>query len=213
MESKTELSGTERDGRDSDCKARKRFSVKPNISSVAILVFALLLIIKISISGLYLKSGSVTIPTASVAIAQELDEDSSDSDPSIEEQQRVLRNKEQELTEKELTLNKMEKELLPLKQEIDAKLEELNTLQTSLTNFAKKLAEREKSLKDTKITHLVTLYSNMEAPTAANIIDKLNMDTIVRIMSNMKGKIAGQILAMMDPEKGAVISERLSKLE
>ena len=68
-------------------------------------------------------------------------------------------------------------------------------------------------MKDTKITHLVTLYSNMEAPTAANIIDKLNMDTIVRIMSNMKGKTAGQILAMMDPEKGAVISERLSKLE
>ena len=108
---------------------------------------------------------------------------------------------------------KMEEELLPLKHEIDSKLEELNDLQKNLTNFAKKLAERENALKDSRITHLVTLYSSMEAPAAAIIISKLNMDTVVRIMSNMKGKTAGQILAMMDPEKGAIISERLSRPE
>ena len=68
-------------------------------------------------------------------------------------------------------------------------------------------------MKDTKITHLVALYSSMEPARAAVIMDKLNMDTIVRILSNMKGKVAGQILAAMDPEKGATISERLGKME
>lgn len=53
----------------------------------------------------------------------------------------------------------------------------------------------------------------MEAANAASIMDKLQIDTIVLILSNMKGKSAGQILAMMNPEKGALISERLSKTE
>ena len=95
----------------------------------------------------------------------------------------------------------------------DAKIEELNELQTRLTLFAKDLADREEALKDSKITHLVALYSSMEPARAAVIMDRLNMDTIVRILSNMKGKVAGQILAAMDPGKGATISERLSKME
>jgi len=125
----------------------------------------------------------------------------------------MLRKKDQELKEKETLLKRKEEELLPLKKEIDTKLEELNTLQTSLTAYAKKLAEREKALKDSKIGHLVALYTAMDAAKAAVIMDKLKTDTMVRILSNMKGKPAGKILALMAPEKSAMISERLSQTD
>ena len=110
-------------------------------------------------------------------------------------------------------MKRQEKALLPLKNEVDAKIEELNELQSSLTTYAKSLAEREKALKDSKISHLVALYSSMDAGKAAVIMDKLNNETIVRILANMKGKSAGQILAMMPPEKGALISEKLSRMD
>ena len=174
-----------------------------------------MLAVKIVINSLYLNSDSMSLHTGTLALAQESRETAGPDEPgpSIEEQMRMLRDKERELIEKETALKKMEEELLPLKQEIDAKMEELNSIQTSLTSFAKRLAEREEALNDARISHLVTLYSSMDPGIAATIIDKLNMETIVRILANMKGKTAGQILAMMNPEKGAIISERLSTLE
>ena len=93
------------------------------------------------------------------------------------------------------------------------KLEELNDVQAQLSAYAEELAKREQALKDTKIAHLVALYSAMDASKAAAIMDKLQIDTIVRIFANMKGKTAGEILSVMDPEKGARISEILSKME
>ena len=121
--------------------------------------------------------------------------------------------RERELKERERLLSEREQELLPLKQEVDQKLEELNELQTSLTAYARALAEREKVLKDTKIAHLVALYSSMDPAKAAGIMDKLSIDIVVRILGNMKGKSAGQIMAVMAPEKGAMISESLSKTD
>ena len=171
----------------------------------------MLMLVKIVISGLYLQFGPTgSISSANLAIADEV---SDQTVSSLDEKEMELRKREKDLEEKESELKKIEEQLLPLQKEIDAKIEELNELQTSLTAYAKDLAEREKALKDAKIEHLVTLYSSMEAANAASIMSKLQIDTIVRILANMKGKSAGQILAMMDPEKGAMISERLSKTE
>ena len=165
----------------------------------------LLLLTKIILSGLFLQGTSLKFNNPGVALAQ----DETDKETYSEKMQ-ILKKKEQELNTREALLKKREEELFPLKKEVDAKFEELNDLQTSLTAYAKKLAEREKALKDTKITHLVALYGAMDPAKAAVIMDKLKTDTIVRILSNMKGKSAGQILAMMEPGKGAMISERLS---
>jgi len=122
-----------------------------------------------------------------------------------------LRRKEKELREREELVKKRENELQLLQDKIDAKMSELNDLQTKLLNFSKKLAQREKALKDAQMNHLVALYSAMEPGKAAAIMDKLNLKTVVRILKYMKGKNAGKIMAMMPPEKGATISEALSK--
>ena len=131
----------------------------------------------------------------------------------MEAQLLPLKEREKALSEKEAELKKMEAQLLPLKEEINTRMAELNDLQNSLAAEAKKLAEKEKAMQDAKITHLVKLYSSMEAGKAAAILDKLNIETVVRILGNMRGKSAGAILAMMTPNKGAIISERLSGTE
>ena len=100
-----------------------------------------------------------------------------------------------------------------LEQEIETKMAELSELQERLTALAKGLAEREKALQDSKMDHLVDLYSAMEPAKAAAIMDKLKMETVILILRHMKGKSAGQILGMMDPEKGASISEELSRMD
>ena len=183
--------------------------MKKNISLIYIAAFALLLLVKILISGLYLKGVPLMVSTTKLAMAQEKIE----TDVSINKMEEALKVKDRELKEQEKRLNKMEQELLPLKKEVDQKLEELNELQIRLTAYAKELATREKILKDTKIAHLVALYSSMDPAKAAGIMDKLSIDIVVRILGNMKGKSAGKILAMLAPEKGATISESLSKMD
>ena len=124
-----------------------------------------------------------------------------------------LRTKEKELGAREEQVEKKEKELQLLQEKIDARMSELNDLQIKLLKFSKDLAQREKALKDAQMSHLEALYSAMEPGKAAAIMDKLNLETVVRILKYMKGKNAGKIMAMMDPKRGANISEALSKSE
>jgi flagellar motility protein MotE (MotC chaperone) len=125
---------------------------------------------------------------------------------SLKERDLALRNRE-------LELQKKEDELIPLKRDIDEKLGELNDLQTKLTTYAKTLADREDALKETKMAHLVELYTAMEPAKAAAIMEKLKMETVVLILRNMKGKSAGAIIALMKPETGAQVVEKLSQMK
>jgi flagellar motility protein MotE (MotC chaperone) len=175
----------------------------------AVAVFALLLLMKIVASGLFLTGTSIDL-TSTVALAE--DEAGRDSSLSAERQQALLR-KEQRLREWEEELQKREEQIVPLQKEIDRKMAELEEIQANLTGFAKKLAEREQALKDAKVQHLVSLYQAMEPERAAAIMGELDIPTVVRILGNMRGKNAGLILAAMPPERGAAVSERLSRME
>ena len=214
MESAAKSLGTERDKRDNPFKIWERIPLGFNsfilfISTLIVLIFA-----KLILSGLYLRP-EIPFTGADVALAEEKSKEI-DPEPDrteLDKTRRELRQREEELNERELALKKQEEELIPLRNEIDTKIEELNDIQTRLSAYAKDLAEREQAKKDEKIAHLVALYSAMDAGKAATIMDKLSIDTIVLIFANMKGKSAGQILAMMNPEKGAHISEMLSKMK
>ncbi|MBN2059442.1 MAG: hypothetical protein JW882_03400 [Deltaproteobacteria bacterium] len=210
MEILSTSNGRERNGRVGDNKVRQRIPPKLNLVTISVVALSLLIFAKIGISSFYLKLGPMKFKTANLAQAGE---DNIEKDPVIDERERTLNKKEQELNEREMELERRENNMLPLKNEIDTKLEELMELQTRLTVFAKDLAEREKALSDGRISHLVSLYSAMEPSRAAAILDKLDTAVVVRILGNMKGKSAGEILAVMKPEKGAVISEHLSRVD
>jgi flagellar motility protein MotE (MotC chaperone) len=175
---------------------------------------ALLMITKIIMSGFYLQTRPIPFAAANLAMAESGAGVSMESGPApVALSGEMLVKKAQELNAKEIALQKREKNLLPLKNEIDERLAQLNELQLQLTAYAKKLADREKALDDSRIGHIVELYAAMEPARAAAIMDKLKIPTVVRILRNMKGKSAGKILSVMKPERGALISEKLTQLD
>ncbi len=142
-----------------------------------------------------------------------LAEDNTTEGASSLEREQTLLKTEQRLRDWEEELKKREQQVLPLQEEIDRKMAELEEIQANLTDFAKRLAEREEALNDARVKHLVSVYQEMEPTRAAAIMGKLDIPTVVRILGNMRGKAAGQILASMPPERGAEISEQLSRID
>jgi flagellar motility protein MotE (MotC chaperone) len=191
--------------------------VKGRVSLVGIgIALVFLLIAKVFISGVFLKSGSVSSSTVDLAMAENREQQHASlgtGEPSGALSPETLKERELALRAKELSLKKKEEELLPLKKDIEEKLAELNELQSRLTAYAKTLAEREETLKDTKMTHLVEVYTAMEPAKAAAIMEKLKMQTVVLILRHMKGKAAGQIVSLIKPELAAVVVEKLSQAE
>lgn len=176
----------------------------------------LLIISKVVISGFYLQSRAIPFAVADVAMAEGEKPGNTPGEkapPPAFSPIETMEKRNRDLNAREIELQKKEDALLPLKNEIDEKLAQLNELQARLTAYAKQLADREKALEDSKMGHLVELYTAMEPDRAAAIMDNLKISTVVRILKHMKGKSAGRILAMMKPERGAVISERLSQLD
>jgi len=51
----------------------------------------------------------------------------------------------------------------------------------------------------------------MKPRKAASLIERLNMDFSVELLSKMKGDVVGNILSFVDIEKAARISEQLAK--
>ncbi|WP_320173475.1 hypothetical protein [Maridesulfovibrio sp.] len=115
---------------------------------------------------------------------------------------KALKAKEDELARKERSLRTLE-------QNLDKKLAELNALESRL----KKMIDDADVLKDKKIKHLVGVYTAMKAKQAAQVIESLDTDLAVKILSGMRGRSAGAILGFVSPKKAAKLSEELTKLQ
>ena len=59
--------------------------------------------------------------------------------------------------------------------------------------------------------HLIKAYSSMKPQVAASLVEKLETDFAVDLLSRMKGDVVGNILSFVDIEKAAKISEGLVK--
>ena len=115
---------------------------------------------------------------------------------------KALKAKEDELARKERSLRTLE-------QNLDKKLADLNDLEKRL----KKMLADADVLKDKKIKHLVGVYTAMKAKQAAQVIESLDTDLAVKILSGMRGRNAGAILGFVTPKKAAKLSEELTKLQ
>jgi flagellar motility protein MotE (MotC chaperone) len=120
-----------------------------------------------------------------------------------------LENKRRELAAREEELRKKEKELLILKKDIENKLAKLSQLQTELQGQLQKNVEAAKQSQETRLKHLVGAYSAMKPDKAASLIEKLNDDVALQILSAMKSKDVGAILSFVETEKAARLSQRL----
>jgi flagellar motility protein MotE (MotC chaperone) len=146
-------------------------------------------------------------------------------DPALMERYRamlmVLDGKETNLKEKEQRLQEEEEALQVLKDQLNIRLAEVNTkltelgeqkkVLTDLIAEYKKLIEQQKALEDARITHLVKAYSGMRAENAAKLVNSLEDNVAVRILSAMSGRAAGQIMSFVLPDKAARLTKMLSE--
>jgi flagellar motility protein MotE (MotC chaperone) len=111
--------------------------------------------------------------------------------------------------EKQKELQRKEKELKELEKRIDKKLARQKELKQELEN----ILDKAKSVQQGKIKHLVNVYSNMQPEQAANVLETLDQDIAVKILSGMRGRTAGEILSFVEADKAARLSEQLTDFQ
>lgn len=121
----------------------------------------------------------------------------------------------QRLSERREKLEKWEKDLeikenvLKItEQRIDTKLDEMRDLKKLVEKSLGEYNQKE----DEKIKSLVKIYENMKPKNAADILAKMDMESVLPIMSKMKEKNAAEIFAKMDATIAEKITTQLSEL-
>ncbi|MDY6853073.1 MAG: hypothetical protein SV487_13490 [Thermodesulfobacteriota bacterium] len=127
----------------------------------------------------------------------------------------VLRLREKELKKKEKRLDERAKALDALEQDLNKRLIELEATRKKLAALVKKnenLIQEQKIIKNARIEHLVSAYKSMKPDKAGTLIDSLDDNVAVRILSAMPGRNAGQILAAVNPRKAARLTKAISSM-
>lgn len=117
----------------------------------------------------------------------------------------VTKSVELEKTEKHI--KKRKAELLSIQEDINKKIKVL----TQLRNEIRAQMSKKKAIESQKIKHLIKAYTAMKPQKAASLIEKLDMELTIELLSKMKGNVVGGILTFVNVEKAAKISEALLK--
>lgn len=118
----------------------------------------------------------------------------------LAERRELIESRAQELEQREALLKAAETR-------IDRKIEELQTLQTTIEGLLKKHDEQEEQ----KIAQLVKIYATMKPKDAARIFNDLDMPILLTVLENMKEASSAPILAAMDAGKARAVTEELSQ--
>lgn len=109
------------------------------------------------------------------------------------------------LLKQKAELKAQEEELAAVREEINGKIEEL----TRLRNEIKADLAKKDEADGQKFKQLIKAYSTIKPQKAAELIEKLDKDFSVELLSQMKGETVGAILSFLDREKAARIIEGL----
>lgn len=115
---------------------------------------------------------------------------------------KALKRKEEELAIKERTLLELE---ASIKAEA-LKVEKMHAEIRQMLNDAKEV-------KDKRVQQLVAMISNTKAKKAAEILQTMETDLAVKVLSGMRGRQAGEILSFVEAKKAADLSEKLTELQ
>jgi flagellar motility protein MotE (MotC chaperone) len=121
---------------------------------------------------------------------------------------KVIEAKRIELKEKEELLKREEQRLNTLKKAVEEKIEAYTKLLAQVEVTAKKIEEA----KGEKLENVVKAYETMPPEDAAARLSVLDETTTLLIMSRMKSKKAGAIIALMEPKKAAALTKSLTSL-
>ncbi len=128
---------------------------------------------------------------------------------STSEYEAYLEKREKELRERERALEEKEALLKSLQKDIEEKLSRLEEINKNIEAFKK---EQER-LQSEKIDTLVKIYTNMKPKDASKLLEKLDDELVVDIVSRMTTEQAAKIISSMEPKRAAQITEKLSKVK
>ena len=130
---------------------------------------------------------------------------------------RGLEDKKVAIDKQQKILEKQKKDLAVFEEQIDEKLNQLKKLQEQVKSDMALLEEKKtqkeqerEAAYEAKIGRLVKMYAGMKPKNAAQIVDKMKLEVAQEIFLRMREASASQILAFVDSEKAAKISERLA---
>ena len=104
-------------------------------------------------------------------------------------------------------LDRERQELTKLKADVTKRVEELKKVQTALEALVK--AEQEK--RKERVMQLVKVLGNMRPASAGAVVAKLDDRMAVDVFRLMQSRIAGKVMAALDPEQAARISKKLAR--
>ncbi len=120
---------------------------------------------------------------------------------------KFVENKSLELKEKEESLKRNEARLNALQKDVDEKIATYTKLLAQIELILKKV----EVIKDEKIESVVKDYEVMTAEDAAARLSALDDTTELQIMTRMKSKKAGAIIAAMAPNKAASLTRSMTE--
>lgn len=113
----------------------------------------------------------------------------------------------EEIGRREAAVKREEEKLQDLKKEMEQKIAHFEKLKTEVEASLKKVEdEREQNFR-----HLVKVYESMPAEEAAARMEKLEDKVALALLSRMKGKTAGKVLAAVEATRAARLSEALAE--
>jgi len=184
--------------------------------SIQILLAVLITLKLVFGSVLFYRVGIDSVFIEKSAVASEIQNKAAqppDGDVPAEQTQKIdldfLIRKNAALGKEEKRLAKKEAELMAIQQEINNKIASL----TRLRNEIRAEMEKKRTAEAQKFKHLIKVYSAMKPQNAAGLIEKLDKNLAIELLSKMKGEDVGKILSYVDLEKAAIISEGLVKRE
>ena len=118
---------------------------------------------------------------------------------TIENKNRELKKREEELRLKEVRLEALEAKVR----------KDLEKIEKSISESKEQMGAQDEKTKE-NVDALIKVYSSMKPEEAANLIEAIDEDLALKIVSGMKSKIAGQVLSKVDVKVAKRISEKLA---
>jgi len=220
--------------------ASKRRSFRPRLETVILaclgLKLALVGVVLMSFSGDFRPFAVPVALAAEPAPAQTPAQATSASTPaptaspdnaspeSYRAMQLVLDRRKLQLDEREQALKEREDALKTVEKETKERVARLTDQLTELIRQKEALLQREatlmterqkqldaqKQVEDARISHLAKAYGAMRPESAGQLVNSLDDDVAVRILSVMNSRAAGQIMSFVTPDKAARLTKKLA---
>lgn len=176
---------------------------------------AILIIVKLILGSIFLYHtglGPLFVDSDAMAAEQKKEPEKTEKkEEKIAKEETIdlefLIKRKSELEKEEKQISKKKAELLTIQDDINKKIEKLSQLRNEIRTEK----TQKKTAEEQKFKHLIKAYAAMKPQSAAGLVEKLDLNLAIELLSKMKGDDAGKILSFVKLEKAAKISEGLVK--